>query len=266
MTGDRRLWKLAAGNLGFGIVAAILAPIPLSDPFGLAAIFPPWGLGHILLMPFLASVLCQAVLLSLWGTTSGVSLWARMTGLAAGAVYLETLFPTDLRRELFGISAIAIAVATAIGFCGRALGVRVVRQDDPGRPSPAEAEGLRFSIRGLMIFTAAVALLSAGARALQGTPRHVINLTAIWAMCFVAAGLASLWAALGDVRPLERVPVVLVLSPMLGAFFALAADTHRAGRAYIILTMLLHAALLIGSLLVVRSCGYRLVGRGMSSR
>jgi hypothetical protein len=266
MTGNRRLWKVAVGNLGFGIVAAILAPIRLNVFFGLAAIFPPSHLDRILVVPFLASVLCQAVLLSLWGATSGVSLWARMTGLVAGAVYLEALFHGDLRQELFGISTISIAVTTAIGFCGRALGVRVVRQDDPGRPSQAESEGLRFSIRGLMIFTAAVALLSAGARTLQDSPKHMILLTAIWAMCFVAVGLASLWATLGNVRPRGRVLVVLVLSPVLGAFFAFAADAQGAGWAYIILTMLLYAALLLGSLLVARSCGYRLVGRRMSYR
>jgi hypothetical protein len=266
MTGNRRLWEVAVGNLGFGIVAAILAPIRLNDPFGLAAVFPPSGLTQILWVPLVASILCQAVLLSLWGATSGVSLWARMAGLVAGAVYLEALFPADLRRELFGLSTISIAVTTAIGFCGRALGVGIVRQDDLGRPPRAEAEGLKFSIRGLMTFTAAVAVLSAGARALQGSPKHMILLTAIWAMCFVAVGLASLWATLGNVHPHGRVLAVLLLSPLLGAFFAFAADAQRAGWAYIILTMLLYAALLLGSLLVVWSCGCRLVGRGVSSR
>jgi hypothetical protein len=53
---------------------------------------------------------------------------------------------------------------------------------------------------------------------------------------------------------------VLALSPLLGAFFAFAAGAPPDGWAYIILTLLLYAVLLIGSLLVVRSCGYRLVG------
>ena len=44
MTGDRRLLKLAAGNLGFGIVAAFLAPIRLNYLPGLRSLFPPYGL------------------------------------------------------------------------------------------------------------------------------------------------------------------------------------------------------------------------------
>jgi hypothetical protein len=88
----------------------------------------------------------------------------------------------------------------------------------------------------------------------------MILLMTVWAMCFVAVGLAALWAALGKVRRLGRGTVVLALSPLLGAFFAFGAGAHPHGWAYIILTMLLYAALLLGSMLVVRSCGYRLVG------
>lgn len=178
---------------------------------------------------------------------------------------LEALFPADLRREFLGISTITIAVTTAICFVGQALGIRLARHHDPGQPIPTESEGLRFSIRGLMLFTAAVAVLSAGARALQESPKRMILLTAVWAMCFVAVGPATLRAALGNARPLGRGPVVLALSPLLGAFFAFAAAAHPHGWAYIILTMLLYAVLLLGSPLVVRWCGYRLVGRLMSS-
>jgi hypothetical protein len=115
-----------------------------------------------------------------------------------------------------------------------------------------------------MLFTAAVALLSAGARALRETPHRIISLTTVWALCFVAVGLVALWAALGNARPLRRGPVVFALSPVLGVFFAFAAGAHRAGWFYIILTMLLFPAFLLGSLLVVRSCGYRIVRRAGS--
>ncbi len=45
---------------------------------------------------------------------------------------------------------------------------------------------------------------------------------------------------------------------ILGAFFAAAVHAHSAGWVYILLTMLLYSAALLGSLAVVRSCGYRL--------
>jgi hypothetical protein len=59
--------------------------------------------------------------------------------------------------------------------------------------------------------------------------------------------------------------VVFVLSPVLGAFFAFAAQAHQAGWVYVILIMLLFPATLLGSLLVVRSCGHRLVRQEVPS-
>lgn len=248
----RRLRWLVAAHLGLGIVARLLAPIEVRTPFGLE---------HILLVPFFASTLAQAFLLAVWGAASPAPSWVRLAGLVAGAIYLEALFPGDLRREFLGICTLTIAVASASLLVVRWIGLCLNRRADPGRLARPEAGGPRFSIRGLMLFTAAVALLSAGARALRETPTHFLILTAVWGLCFVSVGLVSVWAALGRARPAWRSPVVLILSPVLGAFFALAADAQRAEWVYIILTMLLYAAALLGSLLVVRSCGYRLVGR-----
>jgi hypothetical protein len=256
---------LSVAQIALGIIAGALATIRLPDPLGLARILPPSGLAHILIAPFFALAMCQAVLIALWGAASRSSPWRRLAGLVAGAAYLETLFPRDLRGEFLGTAALTVAVTTASLLVLRALGIRLARQVEEGRPGRGEAEGLRFSIRGLMLFTAAVALLSAGARALQGTPERLILLMVLWALCFVAVGLVTLWAALGYARSLWRCLVVFAVSPVLGAFFALAAHAHQAGWFYILLTMLLYPACLLGSLFVVRSCGYRLVGRAVPS-
>ena len=85
------------------------------------------------------------------------------------------------------------------------------------------------------------------------------------ALCFVGVGLVSLWAVLGDAYPLRRGPVVFVLSPVLGVFFAFATNANSDGWTYILLIMLLYPAALLGSLLVVRSRGYRLVHRAAPS-
>jgi hypothetical protein len=251
MLGDRRLQILALAHLGLGVVFSVLSRFEVHTPFGLE---------HILMVPFFALALCQALVLSLWGAASQATLWIRLAGLVAGAVYLEALFPSDLRREFLGTSTITIIVTTATLLVMRCVGVRLTRQDDSDQPARQAAEGLRFSIRGLMIFTAAVAVLCAGARALEGS-HNLFLLILVWALCFVAAGLVSLWAVLGDSQPLRRSPVVFVLSPALGAFFAFAANAHKAGWTYILLTMLLYPLALLGSLLVVRSCGYRLIRR-----
>ena len=103
------------------------------------------------------------------------------------------------------------------------------------------------------------------ARALQESPTHRFLLILVWAICFVAVGLVSLWAAFADAPPLRRSPVVFVISPLLGVFFAFAANAHSAGWVYVLLTMVLYPMALFGSLLVVRSCGYRLVRAGVAS-
>ena len=255
MPGDKRFQYLAVAHVVLGVVTSVLAHVELPMPF---------GLGHIPVVPFLASALCQAFLLSFWVAASQAATWMRLGGLVAGAAYLEALVPTGFRREVIGISTITIVVTTATLLVVRWLGVRFTRQDDAGQSARQEPEGLRFSIRGLMIFTAVVALICAVARALEGS-RNPFLLILVWALCFVAVGLISLWAVLGNAHPLRRSPVVFVLSPVLGAFFAFAAGAHQAGWIYILLIMLLYPSALLGSLLVVRSCGYRLVRRTVDS-
>jgi hypothetical protein len=265
MPGDRRLRNLAVAQIALGIVAVVLAPIRLPDHLGLARLLPPSGPERILVAPLFALTMGQAVLIALWGLASASSPWRRLAGLVAGAAYLEALLALGLDGEFLGTASVTIAVTTASLLVVRVLGVRIVRQAGEGQAGRPETEGLRFSIRGLMIFTAAVALLSAGARALQASHGRFILMAAVWALCFVAVGLVALWAALGQAPPRRRAPVVFALSPVLGTLFAHAAQAHHAGCFYIILTMLLYPADLLVSLLVVRSCGYRLVGRAKPS-
>ena len=247
-TEGSRFWRSV--HLGIGVVTGLFAQIEFGTPFEFR---------HILIVPLFASSLCQSFLLSLWGAASQAKPWKRLTWVVIGAVYLEGLLATKLREEFLGIATVTIAVTTASLLVVRWIGIRLTRRAELNHPTQSEPEGLRFSIRGLMIFTAIVALLCAVARALQVSPTHQFLLILVWAICFVAVGLVCLWAALGDARPFLRSPVVFVLSPILGVFFAFAANAHRAGWVYILLTMVLYPMALLGSLLVVRSCGDRLV-------
>jgi hypothetical protein len=254
MPRDRRLGILAAAHVALGLVTGVLAAVELRTPMEFK---------HILIVPYLASAFCQSFLLSLWGAASQAMLWKRLAGLVAGALYLEAIAPRDFSRECPGICMITIAVSTASLLVVKWSGVRLRRQVDPGQPARLEPERLWFSIRGMMLFTAAVALLCAGARALQA-PQILLVMTLVWAMCLVVVGLVALWAALGAPRdaPLRRGPAVFVLSPVLGAYLALPATP--AGRVYILLIMVLYPTALLGSLLIVRSCGYRLVRRAFA--
>ena len=248
MPGDRRLQILAVAHLALGVVTGVLEPVELRTLFEFK---------HILIVPFFASSFCQSFLLCLWGAASKAMLWKRLAGLVAGVFYLEALTSGDFGREFPGIWTITIAVTMVSLLVLRRFGVIVKRQADLGQPARPESKGRRFSIQGMMIVTAAIALLCAGARALQasGVQHFLINLAC--AMCFVVVGQVSLWATLGDALPLRRVPAVFVSSLGLGAYLALPA--HTVGRVYVFLIMVMYPTALLGSLLIVRSCGYRLV-------
>ena len=84
MPGDRRLQILVVAHVALGVGTGVLAPVELVMPV---------GLGHIPVVPFIASALCQAFLLSFWVAASQAAPWMRLSGLVAGAVYLGALFP-----------------------------------------------------------------------------------------------------------------------------------------------------------------------------
>lgn len=260
---DNRLRNLTVAHIVLGIVAVVAAPVRLPDLLGLAQILPPFGLERILIAPLFALVMGQAVLIALWVVAGGQSPWIRLAGLIAGTIFLEAILAVGLNGEFIGAGSVTIAVTTAALLLIRALGVRIARQAGEGHAQRHEPDGLRFSIRGLMTLTAAVALLSAGARAFQENNGRFLLMAAIWALCFVAVGLVALWATLGQARPRRRVPAMIVLSPVLGGFFASASKAHQAGQFYIFVTMILYPVVLLASLHVIRSCGYRLVGRAM---
>jgi hypothetical protein len=249
MPSDRRLQILAVAHLALGVLTGVRAPVELRTLFAFK---------YILIVPFFASAFCQSFLLSLWGAASQTMLWKRLAGLVTGVLDLEAL-AADLGREFPGIWTITFTVTMGALLVLRRFGFTVKRPGDLGRPARSEPQGPRFSILGVMIVTVAVALLCAEARDLQafGVQRFLFKLGC--AICFVAVGLVSLWAALGDARPLRRGPAVFVSSLVLGACLAMPA--HTAGRVYIHLIMALYPTALIASLLIVRSCGYRLVGR-----
>ncbi len=253
MPGDKRLKGLAAIHFVAGLVAGFLATNGLHASS---------GLGGLLLVPFVALVSCQAFLLALWGVISSASPWKRIAGLLVGSIYLETLWLLSLGTILPGTSSVTIGVAIVSLLVVRATGGKFTGAVHNGRQGQAETERLKFSIRGLMLLTAAFALLGSVARALQSLSlpeNRLTPFTGFLAVCFVTVGFAAVWAVLGNARPLERAAAVLVLSSILGVFVAVAANAQGVGWANIILSMFFNSVALLVSLVVVRSSGYRFV-------
>jgi hypothetical protein len=237
----RLVWLLAV-HAGAGIIASTVAPLE-----------------QILLVPLLASVSCQAVLLALWGACATTAPWKRLAVLATGAMYLELLArPGSLRNEFSGFPTLVVVLVSAGMLSLRVTGWEVAARAESDRLPGEETGGFRFSIRGLMLCTAAVALLGAGARGLTPGPGNMLWALVVWSLCFTAVGLAALWAGLGGGPPGWRSPLVFLMSACLGVFFAAAVQAHAQGWFYVISIMLLSTGGLLASLAVVRSCGYHL--------
>ena len=225
----------------------------------------PFVLEYLPVVPHLAINLGQACLLGSWAAFSGASWWKRLAGLILGAVSLEILLAAGGgSAEFSGMAAlVSVGVAGAL-LAARRRGARLLRIPKP--PDPPASPGLRFTIRSLMLGTLVIALLIAGAKSLQetlgGGPMPFVIAT--WSLCFVAVGLAAVWAALGLARPLQRSLVVLALALSLGVLFSFGINEGWDTYFYIVTIMVLQAVIVLGSLLVVRSCGYRLVSQPLS--
>jgi hypothetical protein len=130
--------------------------------------------------------------------------------------------------------------------------------------SPAVAEGLQFTIRHLFFATTAIAVtlgLGPLVQKLVGT----LMLLAVIGPCVVVVELAILWATLGIARPWPRLLVVLPSAFVVGAvppfYLSQMSQDWRTFVAWSAI-MGLQATITAVSLLVVRSCGWRLVGGG----
>jgi hypothetical protein len=212
--------------------------------------------------PFLATALCQAFFLALSILTSLASPWGRIVGLVVGSVYLEKLLYLVLNdRTLFGLATVTIAVTAATVIVVRILGGGFAQQAHGDLTVCPESHRLRFSIRGLMLLIAAVALYIASARALHEIPypEGLVLFHFFVSLCLVTVGLVAVWAVLDEARPLARVLAVFLLSSILGFLAALAGHADPNQLVNIILVMSLYSAELLALLLVVRSCGYRFV-------
>jgi len=198
---------------------------------------------------------------------SHAAVWERLAGLIAGTLYLEILLWLAIDDDdLRFMTTIATGIVAVVLWLIRLWKAQLVRFLD--QPQPGSAEGLQFSIRGLMLFTFAVAVVITAAKGLREVDERlpVLFLVTIWALCFVVTDLAALWATLGIASPVPRSIAVILMSLALGWFFSYTLGEDWESYFYIMSIMFLQSLCLIGSLLVVRSCGYRLVShRAMSS-
>jgi hypothetical protein len=246
---NRRIWLLVVVHVVAGIAFSGWAAQEGSIPFVLS---------EILLVPPFALACCQSGLLAFWAAMSHGALWRRGVAVITGVVALEFLLGWALDQdEPTWIPAIATGLVTAV------LSIIRLWRSELCSASRQwnQGNGLQFSIRGLMLLTLVVAVFMALGKHMRqlGVDGPTLPLRFTWASCFAVSNLAAVWAAMGLCSPWFRCGGALLLSLAIAATFCWCFAADWESWFYVTTILVLEIALSLGSLLVVRSCGYRLV-------
>jgi hypothetical protein len=202
----------------------------------------------------------QMGLIGLWAGLGGSPLWLRSTGSLVGLFYLWLILCFAVGFFLWE-NAILVAASTmtvaVLLFCVRWRGWTVRH---PSSLPPSRIE-FQFSIRHLMLLTLAVAIILAIGRWVGVKSfRFSLDLwTAIllFSVTIAFLTLVSIWGTLGEPRWLVRGGVTLAAGLAIG--FGIDRFFGETRPWFYTIAILILTISLTVSLLVVRSCGYRLV-------
>jgi len=203
----------------------------------------------------------QTTLVGIWAGLSKNSWWSRLLGFAASVGYLGTLYGISLAMTTGEVAAeevlqvafvvfLATVTATVIFLVVRCFRVRLHHVSD----EVTVVTKLQFSTRSLLILTFVVACLVTLGKWLRpyvpDWPYFDLANVAGWLVAlapFPATGLVSVWLILGTRHPLLWSVLLVVGAVAVGyCLFHPILTTPQ-------------AVVLVASLVVVRSCGYRLV-------
>ena len=244
---NRPLVILTIAHVLFGLVIGFLA----ED-----------GPGNFLMVVYLGLFFSQTSLVGIWGGLSTFGWAIRFVGVTIGMAYLVLHMFFSLGQWYLSIVALVIlptvAVTALMVFVRRFFG-RLERNSKPW--TSENKEGLQFTIRHLMLLTLIVSCMLAIGRWLRPYFLHADELAVILtlSLCFVSVGVTSVWALLGRSHLFVRSCVVLCIGAGAGCVPGLFLRQDGGVHWQWIALMIVQAAVLLGSLFVVRQCGFRLV-------
>jgi hypothetical protein len=205
---------------------------------------------------FIGLVFSQTSLLAIWGSLGVGPWWKRLVGVVVGVGYLGFLLGVGI-SELTRRVALDVLLATMFVACPLLIvrSFRVVVQSNSSRVGSVGR--IQFTIRHLMILTFVVACLISIGKWVQPFP-HVGKVVWLFgnAVTFGVVGVLPVGFVLATKQPvLFGVGWVVV-----GAFAGYCLGRMTDFDVGIWMTMTsVEAMVLVASLVVVRSCGYRLV-------
>ncbi len=217
-------------------------------------------------IPFVALLFCQTSLVGAW-LGFGSSHWLTRAIISTVTTCLLSIqlwwgvSEANLERLLpIGfLVVLATAIVALTCWIGRWSGMAI---QTPDHDHSAVQEGLQFGIRHLLAFTALVASLAAAARYLESAIDSLgtYSTLAVIGSCQVSVGLASLWATLGFGHPLYRSMLAIAVSIIAGLVSAYTVGRLETTMCiFWIGTTSLQTCMLVGSLMALRYCGYRII-------
>jgi hypothetical protein len=239
--------------------------------------------GAVSQIAFDALIYADATLIGMWAGWGRHSKAAGFAGVGATTAAMASLVLGSLWHSISGpmgpgndvwvtvwlflfqlalaLLSMAVVVAAIVSLRKRRIELAVASVSDSGRePGP-----VHFSLRQLLLLMVAVGvLLKLGplARAYLNDYRsYLASVVALGSggVCLGAVGLAGMWAVFGGPPSFIRTPAALVVAAVLGLFPPYYFPELLSGdfAASVAITSL-ESAIVIGTLSMVRACGYRL--------
>jgi hypothetical protein len=255
------------------LLIGLVVTVNVSAGLSIALFDPTDGAVTWLNVALVALLPGQGTLLGIWAALGGKAtpwrLVAAVVGVAGCVRLMQAIDPQNQTGTwIFIAFAQMVPVATLLmvaHFLGTELTVpSAFHPPQPGEPHPRWAQ---FSLRSLFSWTTAMALLLGSLHCLLGEslrwmfrdPEFISDLAAI--LCSgTLIGLGAIWLALGTRWPPARHAVLLVTT-----LSAIGVLCLRPGLSEEVEFVLVHCSAqvswVIGSLLLVRLAGYRLVWR-----
>jgi hypothetical protein len=253
--------KLRKTRLGIMLGAHFVLGLAMAVP---ALLYPGRDWPGWIQVWFLGLVCSEIMLFGIWAGFAKCAWWLKLLGLAAGAVWLLLLglsADPDIKNVLPMLGLLGPPMLVVASAC---LGSRwLVRIEKRAiwQPLPSSTE-VQFTLKSLIGLTLIVSLLLALGRVVQWIDKGASG-TAIAVCVFVLIALLStvmlVWACLSQGRPPIRIPLAFVGTTAAGLIY----PYYIGGPDWRYLAwpglMLVIAAYVSVSLLVIRSCGFRLV-------
>lgn len=212
----------------------------------------------------LGLVFGQGVLLGSWAGLANKSLGVRIAGLVCGSFYISTVVAIGHTSTVEGrLVCLVFVPMSTVGLLFMALsryrGIAIAFSDET---EARYSTPIQFTMKELLCVTAVISVLLGSGRVIRslgGQSLGIGVLLIVLAICACVMAYLVVWAGLGHGHVPLRFSTVLVIGFVVGLlphyFFGYSGWPSLVWSGFIVVA----GIVAVPSLLVVRSCGYRVV-------